>query len=652
MIALSSSSSLFAPGKIGRLEVPNRIVFAATSSELADTEGFVGDDVAEYYAERARGGAGLIIVEATYVEQEGKRLRHNAMLHDDRFIPGMRKIVEAIHAAGAKAALQLNHGGRESIPEVCGSQPLAPSPRASEFTGVGEAVVPKELKIQEIDRIVERFGDAALRAKNAGYDAIELHGAHGYLISQFLSPESNRREDEYGGTPENRARFCVRIIRALKARLGRKFPIIVRMNGSDHFKRGLEIDDAIIVAQLFEAAGADSVSVSGGVHSSRPYMVVPGMSVERGCYVDYASAVRRSVSIATMVVGRINTPALAEEILDRGHADFVCLSRALIADPYFPTKAKSGHADRIAPCIACNECIATIHRHKGLACTVNPIVSRELELKPLLSKNPAPRRIAVLGSGAAGLSAAVTAARRGHRVHLYERDEYIGGQLRLAFQPPHREEIGNLLRYFSAEIDRLDITVSVGLQPSLDQLRALDPDALVVATGAEATQPIIPGIGLPHVTAGWKVLAGAKEIDGTCVVVGGGLVGVEVADLLATRGTLVTLLVRSEFLKKAVHADKVYYLDRIRELGVEVISNVQVNAIGDGWVEIQPEGRLRRVLHGVDNVVLCTGYRPRRAESEHFEKLGVPVHYVGDVRGPRKFFEAIEEGTLVALELS
>ncbi|HZT48145.1 MAG TPA: NADH:flavin oxidoreductase, partial [Hyphomicrobiaceae bacterium] len=368
--------NLFRAGRVGHLAVPNRIVFAATSSELADEHGFVGDDAVEYYAERARGGVGLIVVEATYVEQEGKRLHHNAMLHEDRFIPGQRRIVEAVHAAGAKIAVQLNHGGRESIPAVSGSVPLAPSPLASQFTGVGEAVIPKELTLAEIERIITRFADAAVRAREAGYDAVELHGAHGYLIGEFLSPASNRREDEYGGSTEGRARFCVRLVEAIKARLGRDYPVIVRMNGHDHVPGGLELDEAIEIAAMLEKAGADAISVSGGVHASRPYMVIPGMSVPRGCYARYGEAMRRRLGVPVMTVGRINTPALAEEILARGQADFICLSRALIADPYFPAKARAGRAETIAPCIACNECIATVHRHKGLACTVNPMVSR------------------------------------------------------------------------------------------------------------------------------------------------------------------------------------------------------------------------------------------------------------------------------------
>jgi 2,4-dienoyl-CoA reductase-like NADH-dependent reductase (Old Yellow Enzyme family)/thioredoxin reductase len=642
---------LFAPGRIGSLELPNRIVFAATSSELADKDGFVGEDVVEYYTERARGGAGLIVVEATYVEQEGKRLHHNAMLHDDRFIPGMRAIVEAVHEGGAKIALQLNHGGRESIPDVSGSVPLAPSPIPSAFTGVGEAAIPKELTVGEIDRIVERFADAANRAQAAGYDAIELHGAHGYLIGEFLSPDSNKREDDYGGSAARRAYFCIRLIRVIKERLGKDYPVIVRMNGRDHVRHGLELDDAVEMAAMFEAAGADSISVSGGVHASRPYMVVPGMSVDRGCYVSYSDAVRRRVAVPVMVVGRINTPDLAEQILEAGQAEFICLSRALIADPYFPAKAKAGKPATIVPCIACNECIATVHLHKGLACTVNPMVSRELALKPLLAQKPTARRVVVIGSGAAGMSAAVTAARRGHDVHLFEREGAIGGQLLLAYQPPHRGEIENALRYFSAEIDRLHIPVYLNQSCSADDVRRLKPEAIVVATGAAPVRPTVPGSDLPHVLTGWRVLAGFEGTGQTCVVVGGGLVGIEVADYLAEKGKTVIMIVRSTLLKKAVHADRVYFLDRIAELGIEVMAKTRVLAIGSDTVDVEPEGRVRRTLRGVDNVIFCTGYASRKAETDRLQEAGVPMHYVGDVSGPRKFFQAIAEGTLIALKI-
>ena len=642
---------LFSPGRVGTLEVKNRLVFAATSSELADHDGFVTDDMVEFYAERARGGTGLLIVEATYVEQEGKRLHHNAMLHDDRHVPGMRRIAEAVHAAGARIAVQLNHGGRESIPEISGSVPLAPSPVPSRFTAVGEPVVPKELDVAAIQRIIRRYVEAALRARQAGFDAVELHGAHGYLIGQFVSPEANRREDEYGGDTRRRARFFVELVQGIKKDLGGEFPIICRMNGSDHIPGGLELDEAVEIAALLETAGADSVSISGGIHASRPYMIVPGMSVPRGCYVPYGEALKARLGIPVMTVGRINTPELAEEILAKGQADFICLSRALLADPFFPAKAAAGLVERIAPCIACNECLATIHRHKGIACTVNPMVSRELEFKHLLAREAPARRVAVVGGGVAGMSAAVTAASRGHEVHLFERDGALGGQLLLAYRPPHREELENALRYFEREVKRLGVTVHLNRLFTPEDARELKPDAIILATGAESRKPDVPGVGLPHVIMGWRVIAGLEETGRNCVIIGGGLVGMEVADYLAHRGKRVIMIARSAPLKKAVHADRVYFLDRIRDLGIEVLTHTQVREIGPDTVEVEPPNGWRRVLKDVDSVILCTGYGPRTEHHAALAALGVPVQLVGDVLGSRKFFEAIEEGTLAAITL-
>lgn len=640
---------LFSAARVGTMDLPNRVVFAATSSELADKDGFVGEDVAEYYAVRARGGTGLLVVEATYVEQEGKRLHHNAMLHDDKFIPGMRRIAEAIHEAGGTAALQLNHGGRESIPDISGGPPLAPSPIPSQFTAVGDAVMPKELTVGEIQRIVRRFVEAAARARAAGYDAVELHGAHGYLISQFLSPFSNRRQDEYGGDTKRRARFYVELVQGIKRELGKDYPVICRMNGSDYVSGGLEIDEAIEIALMLEEAGADSISVSGGFHSSRPYRIVPGMSVERGCYVPFSEAMMKRLRVPIMTVGRINTPEYAEEILEKQQADFICLSRPLLADPYFPVKAKSGKVNQIAPCIACNECLATIHRAKGIACTVNPIVSRELELKEVLARRPAPKRVAIVGAGAAGMAAAVTAAQRGHDVHLYETDGTVGGQMVLAYQPPHREEIENALIFYRSELRRLGVNVRVNSTLSAADARALKPDAIIIATGAASQVPDVPGASLPHVLVGWRVLSGKETVGQNCVVVGGGLVGVEVADYLAERGKNVAIVVRSDMLKKAVHADRVYFLDRIKSLGIEIFSNTDVVEIGRDSIELQPRKGMRRVLKGVDNVVFCTGYTPRMEETAALKDVGVPVFYAGDVLGSRKFFEAIEEGTLTVL---
>lgn len=646
---LSRFPHLFSEGRFGTLTIPNRLVFAATSSELADSEGFFGDEAAEFYAERARGGAGLVVVEATYVDQEGKRLHQNAMLHKDRYIASLRKLVQVVRREGSKVAIQLCHGGRDATPAITGCDPVAPSPIASGYIGVGEAVVPRELTETQIQAIVQRFVAAAVRAGEAGFDAIELHGAHGYLISQFFSPNANRRTDGYGGNVAGRARFCVEIVQGIKKALGDGYPVIVRMNGRDYVPGGLEIEDAVEIAALLEVAGADAISVSGGVHSSKPYMVIPGMSVGRNCFAAESTAMRKRLHIPVMTVGRIKTPELAEEILVQGQADFVCMSRALIADPALARKAREGVVDTIVPCIACNECIAITHRHERMACTVNPMVGRELKLKEVRMARPEKKRVAIVGSGAAGLSAAVTAAARGHDVHIFERTGRLGGQLNLASAPPNREEIGTLLEHYKREIKRLHVQVHLDEAFTVEKARTLEPDAIVVAVGARAVPPKLPGSDLPHVTTGWEVLSGVREPGLNCVVIGGGLVGIEVADHLVEHGRNVVLIARSELLKKAVHADRVYFFGRIERLNIEVMMHTDIVQVGPNSVEIQPNGRLRRTLEGVDSVIFCMGYESRKDETLDLLQVGVPLHYVGDVLGPRKFFQAVEEGTLTSM---
>jgi len=643
--------NMFRPAHLGNLILKNRVVLAATSTELADADGFVTDELIEFYGERARGGTGLLIVEATYVEQEGKRLRFNTMLHDDCFVPGMRKLVEAVHAGGAKIALQIAHGGRESRAEISGSIPLAPSPLASQFTGVGDPAIPKQLTKTEIVRITQRFVEAARRAYDAGFDAIELHGAHGYLISQFLSPYSNRRDDEWGGDTKRRSRFYVDIVRAIKKDIGKDFPVICRMNAHDEIPGGLEVNEAVEIAALLEEAGADVISVSAGFHASRPYAIIPGMSIERGCYASLSRAVKDHVNIPVMAVGRINTPDVAERILLNGDADFVCLSRALIADPHFTTKAEAGDVDQIVPCIACNECIATVHQHHGVACTMNPMASRELEYKERSRTKPAPRKVVVVGGGVAGMAAALTAARRCHEVHLMERDAELGGQLRLAHRPPFREELKSALSYFKRAIKREGVHIHLGQDCNPNDIVALAPDSVIVATGAESRTLGIPGCDAPHVVPGWQIIAEEKTAGQTCLVIGGGLVGIEVADFLAHRGRKVVLVARSGLLSKAVHADKVYFLDRLRELEIETMTNTKIHEIGPDWVKVEPSGQIPRMLLGIDSVILCAGYEPRRSVADVLSERGINVQLAGDVLGSRKFFQAIEEGTLAAFSI-
>lgn len=642
---------LFSPIRIGSMEVPNRICFAATSSELADTDGFVTDDMIEFYAERARGGTGLIIVETTYVAHEGKRLPRNPMLHEDRYIAGMKRLVEEAHAGGAKIAVQLNDGGREAVTAVTGAQPRGPSAIASHFTGGGSVSMPREMAAAEIGALVGQFADAAERAREAGFDGVELHGAHGYLISQFLSPLANHREDEYGGSVRGRARFFVELIQAIKYRLGDNYPVICRLNSDDCVPGGMPLADTLETVRYLEEAGADSISVSAGMHASRPYMIIPNMAVEHGWNRASGAAVRRHCNVPVMIAGRIHKPEMAEAIIENGEADMVGISRSLIADPWWPHKARIGRSAEIVPCIACNECVANIHGHHGIACTVNPFASKEHRLKEALAEVPPRRRIAIIGAGAAGLSVALVAARRGHEVHLFEQGERLGGQLNIAWLPPHRDAIRSILDYYRQEVHRLGVTTHLGKAPSIERLRELQPDSIIIAIGARSTRPEVKGGDKAHVLTGWKVLAGVEHPGNRVVVVGGGLVGIEVADHLAAQGKAVTLVARSGILKKAVHADRIHYEDRLKEEGIEALTDTDVLEVGDGWIDLRTPSRDRRIAP-IDNVIFCTGYEDRMDDAAAYSLPGIEVEYVGDVRGSRKFFHAIEEGAMAALRIA
>lgn len=640
----------FEAAVLGVVRPRNRLVFAATSSELA-VGGRVTDEMIAYYGARARGGVGTIVVEATYVSQVGKRLRHNAMIDSDACVPGLERLAAAINAEGAVALLQLNHGGRESVVEVSG-RVVAPSAIPSGYTAVGEADLPEALTETEILSTVCDFVDAAVRAEAAGFQGIELHGAHGYLISQFLSPGANTRSDAWGGGIEGRARFYVELVRAIRARVHAQFLVVCRINAHDGegVEGGLTLEDSLRAAELLESAGAHAISVSAGVHASRPYAPIPGMAVPRGAYIPLAAAFKERVRIPVMAVGRIKTEADIRRAA--AVADFVCLSRALIADPDLPNKLQQGNEETVTPCIACNECLTSVHGHRGIVCTMNPAASSEREFAQISAMPVIRRRVAVVGAGVAGLACAIAAARRGHDVTVFERGREPGGQLRLAHRPPNRDELRSALEHFEREVARWSVRLELGRSVTRDDLRALGTETVVLATGAAPRSPGIPGDGAAWIQRGHAVLEGEPVPPGHVAIIGGGLVGIEVADLLAEQGRRVTLIARSDILLKAVHADRVYFTDRIRDTGIDVRTFTDVLEIGDGSLRLRDRRTGReQTLPSLGAVVLCVGYEPDAALVSELRDGPWETHLVGDVVGSRKLFQAIEEGTLLGVRL-
>ncbi len=639
---------LFEPCRLGEVELPNRIAMAPMSLNLCE-DGFVTDRMIRFFEERAAGGAGLIVVGDGIVESpRGNNVRESTAIDDDRYVPALRRLTRAVKAHGAKIALQLSHGGRRAgrlskagfLGVTRGALPVAPSAVAHPVPGF---VVPKELTPGEIREIVAKFGAAARRAMKAGFDIVGLHCAHMYLCGEFLSPWANRRSDAYGGDLDRRYRFVGETLEAIRAGAGPGVPILARMNGEEP-AGGNTLPEIAEIARKLERQGVAAISVSVGFGAPiREPGFIPSVAPSRspeGCVVPLAENIKRAVSIPVMVSNRIVTLDFAERLLAEGKADLIGLGRPLIADPRLPAKGRDGRREEIVPCIyCCQGCIQNVLEHDApVACTVNPRAGREREADAAPPGRA--KRVAVVGGGPGGLTAALVLARRGHRVTLYEKRPELGGQLLLASRPPGKEDVRRIARYLVAAVRRAGVDVRTGAEPGPDELRGAD--AVVVAVGGVPVVPDLPGAARPHVTTAVDLLRGPIPAGAAAVVIGGGQVGAEVAELLAENGKMVTVLEQcGEIARGMVGIAKLPLLRRLEELGVAVWTNAEVLGIGERAVTVRHRGERKTVP--AETVVIAVGARANAALYESLEGV-VPVrHLVGDSRAPKGFLEAIRD---------
>ena len=633
---------LFEPGTIGKMEVKNRIVMAPVNSRFGGEFGAVTQRWIDYYVERAKGGTGLIIVENNCVDWPlGKADGFLTRLDEDRFIPGFHDLAEAVHPYGAKIASQLQHAGRNTtLANTEGLQPVAPSVLIS-YRGT----VAREVTIPEIEVIAGKFAEAARRTKEAGFDAVEMHGAHGYLFTQFLSPLTNKRNDMYGGSFENRMRFAVEVIERTREKVGPDFPIIFRFSVDEYLPGGVDLEEGKRIARRLEEAGVDAIDVSAGTRESAGTVIMPNMAVPRGCFVHLAARIKEVVSIPVIVVGRINDPILAEEILDQGKADFVTLGRQMLADPYFAEKAARGALDDIRPCIACNECLVRLYRKWRLGCSVNAEAGKEREYE--LKRAERSRRVLVAGGGPAGMEAARVAALRGHQVTLYEKGQQLGGQLLLASVPSFKKEIEGFIKYLVRQLEKVGVRVELGREVTRDLVKEEKPEVVIVATGARPLIPSISGIERKEVVTAEAVLAGEAKVGKRVVVAGGGRVGVEIACHLEEEGASVTLVeMTGEIGADLEPVMMEYLLGRLKEHGMRVLTQRKVEAItGDGVKIVDREWRGE--LLAADTVVLALGAQSNGALLQELKGIDVEVHAIGDCAKPRTMYEAVHEGAQV-----
>ena len=659
---------LFEEGRIKDLVFKNRLVQPSMCDNMSDRRGGVTDQKVAYFERRAAGGIGWINLGYAYVSQRGRGCTYFQVgVYDDGLIQGLRRLTDAVHAHGVRMGSQIAHAGRQTTHHyIDGRQPEAPSPVAEHVLGE----VPEEMSVERIQELQEEFGHAARRAREAGFDLVELHGAHGYLFQSFMSPASNKRTDEYGGSFENRFRFLGETVRTVRAAVGDDYPVGYRISGSEFSDEGLTIEDTVQIVKGLEAEGIDYVHVSGGSYESFHMMIAP-MGIGPGQLEPLAAEVKKNVGIPVLSVGRYNTPELANRVLEDGNADFISIAREMLADPDFPNKAQAGQASQIRPCIACEQgCIDRWVSALDITCIGNPEAGRELLRgwqTPTVADSA--RKVLVVGAGPAGLEAARVAALRGHTVTLWEAQAELGGQMRLAGLPPKCGEWQRLVDWLVGQVESHGVKVETGKDATAAEIEAFGADAVILATGARPFIPRhIPGWDLPHVVDPWSVLRGSAEVGDRVVIDGGDLIGAQTALLLADQGREVTLV---------AHGRGDLFADDSGEFAMDMVGTIRRPLIVEDLeaaVRLMPKRGVKRIteqgavidtagafpphtralrfgpvdeeLVEADTIVLGVARRP---SDELYERVDAPeLIIVGDAAEPRTVEEAIAEGSAAA----
>jgi len=641
---------IFESASIGSLQVKNRLIMAPMGTRLSSEVGGVTQRQIDYYAERAKGGVGTIITEVTCVDHPiGVTGPTNLTIHDNAFIAGHNELVESLHTYGAKVISQLVHAGRQTRPaSIKGIQPVAPSAIPCKFIGA----MPRALTTNETEEIVRKFIEAAVRVKTAGYDGVELHGAHGYLIAQFMSSYSNLRKDRYGGDLRHRMNFPLEIIQGIREELGPEFPLLFRFSAEEFVEGGRDLEESKKVAKILEDAGVDALHVSAGAYESLPSMIEP-MSYDQAWKIYLAESMKNVVNIPVIGVGAIRTPEVAEGIIKDGKADFIALGRALLADPYWPNKAKEGRGKEIIPCISCNVgCIGErIFRNLHIRCALNPLTGREA-FKDALQPAEKKKTVFVIGGGPAGMAAALYANMKGHRVTVFEKNNHLGGQLKLAARPPGKEKIQWFIDYMLNQIKSHNIKLFTGNSVTAETVFQGNPDAVILATGATPLLPDIPGIEGSSVCTAWEVLEGKREIrDKVVLIAGGGTVGCETALYLAPANKKIIIVEMLDDI--ALDMEPVNRMDlipKIDESEIEVHLRSKIESIEPDGVILSKSEKKQEKLRS-DMVVLALGAAPVNGLAKELDGKIEEVYLIGDSNKPRKIMDAIYEGFQAAIRL-
>lgn len=635
---------LFEPINIGKVKIKNRIMMSPMVAHYAGSRGEVTDQMLRYYEERARGGAGLIHVETTIVHPDGRAIIRNPGMHSDELIPKWSQFVDAMHLHGARVCVQLGYGGSQGPDMLHELVSASAVPRKFKSHRT-----PRELTIEEIEGLIEAWAEAARRAKSAGFDFVEEHGSHGYLITQFCSPLTNRRTDEYGA---DRDLFSIKILRRIKEKCGEDYPVIYRCDSSEYVEGGITIEDAKITVKKLEKAGIDAIDVTGGTNDSFDYFLPPMYMDSEGFYefTKNAKEIKKVVSVPIISGGLIRTPEKAVKAIKDGYVDMVFLGRALMADPEWPKKAREGRAAEIKPCIAeMDGCVGRLFEGKSTWCTVNPFQGWEYRfgIKPDIA--PKKKKVIVVGSGPAGMESALIAAQRGHDVTLIEKEKEIGGLLNVAGVPAFKKTLGLLIEWYKLQLPKAGVKLELGQEATADKLLKMKPDVVILATGSKPKVHTIHGV--EEAVIADDFLQGKDKIGKKVVIVGGGFIGCEIAlHIFNTQpGKEITILeALDDYLQDAGLVNRVALERMMDRANIKVMVKIPVKEIRKK--EVLAEDRLgNRTTISADTVILAAG---RVSVNELEEKLKGKVtelYTVGDCVSPRRIMEAIHEGFGVSM---
>lgn len=638
-------NAMFQPIEIGPMTVKNRFVVPPMGNNFANTDGTMSEQSAAYYRERAKGGFGLITIEATVVHKGAKGGPRKPCLYDDTTIESFRKVIDGCHAEGAKVSIQLQNAGPEGNAKNAG----APITAATSIPSVCGRDIPKQLTTEEVYELIKGYGEAARRAMEAGADAVEIHMAHGYLVSTFLSPRTNKRVDEFGGCFENRMRFSRLIIEEVKKATQGKIAVLARINCADEVPGGLDVHDSAAIAAYLESCGLDGLHVSRAVHIKDEFMWAPTV-IHGGFSAAEVEEIKRAVNIPVITVGRYTEPQFAELMVKEGRADLVAFGRQSLADPAMPKKAQEERLEDMTPCIACLQgCVANMYAGNPVCCLTNPFLGHEAEP---LEKAEEPKKVMVIGGGVAGLSAAFIAKERGHEVTLYEAGDVLGGNMRLAAYPPGKGDITNMIRSYIHRCQKDGVKIVMNCEVTPELIKEEKPDSVIIATGSKTLILPIEGIDNPAIIHGSDLLDGKRAAGKKVLVVGGGMVGCETAAFLGEQEHDVTVIeFRDTVGADVIHEHRVYLMKDFEEYGIGQITGAKVCRFFEDGVEYETADGEHHEARGYDSVVLSMGYRNYNPLEEQVKAIVPDTYVIGDAIRARRALDATKEAYDVASQI-